>query len=282
MCADIDPHLEANYNIVAARDDVDELMQRWSAQSAAQRDAADTSLDCIYGKHEREQIDVFRCGEPDAPLYVYIHGGYWQRGDKSLYSFITAPFLAANIDVAIIGYPLCPEVSMTELLNSIRHAISWLYLNAAQLGINPHRINLSGHSAGGHLTTMAMCTDWPNFAAGLPADLLKTAIPFSGLYDLEPLLQTSISEVLHLTDDEIRNLSPVRLLPYAKIPLLSILGGAETGEFFRQTDALQDAWSSLLPQVDRHVEPGVDHLDLIDRLADSDSQIFQCISAWIR
>ena len=109
----IDPQLEATYNIVASRDGVDELMQRWAAQSAAQRGAADVSLDCMYGVGERERIDVFRSGATDAPLYVYIHGGYWQRGDKSLYSFITAPFLAAGIDVAIIGYPLCPQVSMS-------------------------------------------------------------------------------------------------------------------------------------------------------------------------
>ena len=278
----IDPQLEATYNIVASRDGVDELMQRWAAQSAAQRGAADVSLDCMYGVGERERIDVFRSGATDAPLYVYIHGGYWQRGDKSLYSFITAPFLAAGIDVAIIGYPLCPQVSMSELLTSIRQAIVCLYLNADHLGINRERINLSGHSAGGHLTAMAACTDWPGVAAGLPADLLKTAIPFSGLYDLEPLLHTSISEALRLTADEVRQLSPIRLQPTSQMPLLTIIGGGETSEFFRQTDALHAAWSQHLPALDRHVEADVDHLDLIERLATADSEMFQRIAAWLR
>ena len=278
----LDPQLEANYNIVAARGGVDEVMQRWSTLSAEFRAQADASLDCAYGPGERERIDIFRSGASAAPLYVYLHGGYWQRGDKSLYSFIAAPFLDAGIDVAIVGYPLCPQVSMTELVSKVHQAIGWLYNHAGQLAINRERINLSGHSAGGHLTAMAACCDWPKFDSRLPRDLLKTAIPFSGLYQLTPLLQTSISDALHLTDKEVSRLSPASLQPAAQIPLLTIVGGAETAEFFRQTDLLIDSWSGLLMQIDRHVEPDVDHIDLIDRLASADSQIFQRIFDWLQ
>ena len=119
-------------------------------------------------------------------------------------------------------------------------------------------------------------------AAELPADLLKTVIPFSGLYDLEPLRKTTISEALHLTDAELYTLSPVFQRPAVDIPLLTILGGGETGEFFRQTDQLHGAWSAQLSNVDRHVEPDVDHMDLIDRLAERDSQLFRRIVDWLR
>jgi arylformamidase len=278
----VDPNLEANYNIAAARGGLDQVMQRWSASSAAFREQVDASLDCAYGSGERERIDVFRCGASDAPLYVYLHGGYWQRGDKSLYSFIAAPFLNAGVDVAIIGYPLCPQVSMTELVSKVRQAIGWLYHNASELGVNRERFNLSGHSAGGHLTAMAVCCDWPGFDSKLPRELLKSAIPLSGLYQLAPLLQTSISDALHLTSTEVSRLSPASLQPVAQIPLLSIVGGAETGEFFRQTDLLIESWSCLLPTIDRHVEPEVDHIDLIDRLASPDSQMFQRIIKWLK
>ena len=278
----IDPNLEANYNIAAARGGLDEVMQRWSASSAALRKQVNASLDCAYGAGDRERIDIFHCGAIDAPLYVYLHGGYWQRGDKSIYSFIAAPFLDAGVDVAIIGYPLCPQVSMTVLVSKVRSAIGWLYHNAGQLGINRERINLSGHSAGGHLTAMAVCTDWPATDKKLPQYMIKTAIPFSGLYQLTPLLQTSISDALHLTDKEVSRLSPASLQPEAQIPLLAIVGGAETGEFFRQTDILIENWSDLLPQIDRHIEPDVDHIDLIDRLASPDSQIFERIVDWLQ
>ena len=278
----VDPNLEANYNIASARGGLDQVMQRWSASSAAFREQADASLDCAYGPGERERIDIFRCGASAAPLYVYLHGGYWQRGDKSLYSFIAAPFLDAAVDVAIIGYPLCPQVSMSNLVGKVRQAIGWLYHNADQLGVNRDRINLSGHSAGGHLTAMAVCCDWPDFDEKLPRELLKTAIPFSGLYQLEPLLQTSISDALHLTPAEVNRLSPASLQPETQVPLLTIIGGAETAEFFRQTDLLIEKWSGSLAQIERHVEPEVDHFDLIDRLASPDSQIFQRIINWLR
>jgi len=278
----VDPNLEANYNIASARGGLDQVMQRWSASSAAFREQADASLDCAYGPGERERIDIFRCGASAAPLYVYLHGGYWQRGDKSLYSFIAAPFLDAAVDVAIIGYPLCPQVSMSNLVGKVHQAIGWLYHNADQLGVNRDRINLSGHSAGGHLTAMAVCCDWPDFDEKLPRELLKTAIPFSGLYQLEPLLQTSISDALHLTPAEVNRLSPASLQPETQVPLLTIIGGAETAEFFRQTDLLIEKWSGSLAQIERHVEPEVDHFDLIDRLASPDSQIFQRIINWLR
>ena len=278
----VDPNLEANYNIASARGGLDQVMQRWSASSAAFREQADASLDCAYGPGERERIDIFRCGASAAPLYVYLHGGYWQRGDKSLYSFIAAPFLDAAVDVAIIGYPLCPQVSMTDLVGKVRQAIGWLYHNADQLGVNRDRINLSGHSAGGHLTSMMVCCDWPDFDEKLPRELLKTAIPFSGLYQLAPLLQTSISDALHLTPAEVNRLSPASLQPETQVPLLTIIGGAETAEFFRQTDLLIEKWSGSLAQIERHVEPEVDHFDLIDRLASPDSQIFQRIINWLR
>ena len=276
-----DPWFEAEYNIVAARGGVDDVMQRWTKRSAERRATADASLECVYGDHARERIDVFRCGTPGAPLYVYVHGGYWQRGDKSLYSFITTPFLDAGVDVAIVGYPLCPDVSMTAIVASLRRAIVWLYHNAGELGINPDRLNLSGHSAGGHLTAMALCTDWPAEAEDLPADLLKTVIPFSGLYDLEPLLPTTISDALQLQPEEIESLSPMRQTPRHDAPLLTILGGTETSEFFRQTDALHAAWTAQLTRMDRHVEPDVDHIDLIERLAKPDSQIFRRILDWL-
>ena len=278
----IDPDLEANYNIVAARGGLDDVMQRWSAASAALREQADASLDCAYGSGERERIDVFRCGANDAPLYVYLHGGYWQRGDKSLYSFIAAPFLNKGVDVAIIGYPLCPQVTMTDLVSHVRQAIGWLYHNARALAVNPERINLSGHSAGGHLTAMAVCCDWPDFDKTLPRELLKSAIPFSGLYDLAPLRQTSINNALQLTSTEVSGLSPAWLQPATRIPLLTVVGGTETPEFFRQTDLLMENWSDLLSSTERHVEPEVDHIDLIDRLASPDSQLFQRIISWLR
>ncbi|MDJ0778809.1 MAG: alpha/beta hydrolase [Gammaproteobacteria bacterium] len=276
-----DPELEAQYNNVARRPDVGDVLQDWIERSADCRAHADAALDQVYGEHERERIDLFRSGRSDAPLLVYIHGGYWQRGDKSMYSFVAQAFNAAGIDVAVVGYPLCPEVSMSALTDSIRRALAWLYRSAGQLGINRQRINLSGHSAGGHLTAMGLVTDWPLLAGDLPADLLKSGIALSGLFRLQPLLPTSISAALHLTEAEITQLSPVLAPAPATTPTLVVVGGAESEQFFVQADELVRAWSNDMQQIERYDEPGVDHFDLVNRLADPGSELFRRVCARI-
>ncbi len=278
----IDPELEVQYNNVARRPDVGDVLEDWSQRSADYRAGADAVLDCDYGIHERERIDLFRSGQAGAPLLVYIHGGYWQRGDRSIYSFVAAPFNAAGIDVAVIGYPLCPGVSMSELTDSIRRGIGWLYRNAAEIGVNRERINLSGHSAGGHLTAMSLVTRWQTMGEDLPEDLVKSGIALSGLFRLAPLLPTTISEALNLTDTEVMNLSPVLSPAPAGIPTLVVVGGTETEQFFVQADDLVDAWSNGTQRIERYDEPGVDHFDLVNRLADPDSELFRRVLDWIR
>lgn len=274
-----DPDLEYQYNNMARRPDAPDLLQSWCERSAGYRVEADASLDHAYGAHERELIDIFRSGDANAALLVYLHGGYWQRGDKSIYSFIAEAWNAAGVDVAVIGYPLCPQVSMTRINESIRSALAWLYLNASATGIDRNRINLSGHSAGGHLTAMSLCADWPAIHAGLPRDLVKTAIPISGLYRLAPLLPTSISEALNLDRGEIEALSPAGLNPACEAPLLVVAGGGETPAFFNQADDLVEAWSSPRRSIERYDEPDADHFDVVARLASADSELFRQVRA---
>ena len=278
----IDPDLEYHYNNMARRPDAPGLLQRWTELSEKYRRHADVALDCSYGSGERDRIDIFRCGEKDAPLYVYIHGGYWQRGDKSMYSFIAEPFNAAGVDVAIIGYPLCPQVSMTQLVGKIGDALAWLYRNADSNGLCARRINLSGHSAGGHLTAMGLTTDWSDPGNGLPRDLVKTGIALSGLYRLKPLLPTTISDVLNMTAAEVEELSPVNLTAINQAPIMLVVGGGETGEFFIQADSLIESWSRPGLLIDKYIEPGVDHFDLVNRLADPASELFRRVIAWLK
>ena len=274
--------LEQQYNNMARRPDAPELLDGLAERSAGYRAQADATIDCAYGGHEREKLDVFRCGSAQAPLLVYLHGGYWQRGDKSIYSYLAEPFNAAGVDVAVIGYPLCPEVSMTAITHSIRTALAWLWHNAGELGIDADRINLAGHSAGGHLTAMALATHWPDLDPGLPQGLLKSAIPISGLYRLEPLLPTTISEALNLTAEETDRLSPVNLSARADAPMLVVVGGGETAEFFSQADSLIDAWSRPGLIMERHVDPKADHFDVVVHLGDPGSELFGRVSGWLR
>ena len=116
----VDPILEKGYNVRLLVDDFDGLISRWSDRSEKFRQNVDSALNCQYGDGEKDKLDIFRCGEANAPLFIFVHGGYWQRGDKSVYSFVAESFINSGIDVALIGYQLCPSASMTNIVEKIQ------------------------------------------------------------------------------------------------------------------------------------------------------------------
>ena len=277
----VDPIQEKGYNVRLLVDDFDGLISRWSDRSEKFRQNVDSSLNCQYGDGEKDKLDIFRCGEANAPLFIFVHGGYWQRGDKSVYSFVAESFINSGIDVALIGYQLCPVASMTNIVEKIQEAIIWIWRNAENYSISKNRINVSGHSAGGHITGMILATDWQQISSDLPTDLVKTGIPISGLYQLEPLRKTSIADALGLDDVESMALSPHFFEPITTAPILVTLGGAETPEFHWQTDQFVEKWKLHDISLDYHAEPDVDHFGVVERLASKDSQIFKKISDWL-
>ena len=278
----VDPVLERGYDVRKLRDDFEAFLEDFMSRSAEFRSNADCSLDCAYGGGEKDKLDIFRCGEKDAPLFAFIHGGYWQRGDKAIYSLVAEPFLAMRADVALIGYELCPSATMPSIVANIRNALAWLWRNAADCGISADRINVSGHSAGGHLTGMMLATQWMDVGDDLPHNLVKSGIPISGLYQLEPIRQTTSSDALHLDDESSAACSPQFLKPATDAPMLVTLGGAETPQFHWQSEQFVEEWARHGLKIDYHVEPDVDHFDVVTRLASTDSEIFRKTLAWLR
>lgn len=278
----VDPELEKGYDVRMLRDDFPQIIEGWSERSVAFREKAETRIDCEYDTGPQDKLDLFYCGLPDAPLFVFIHGGYWQRGDKSIYSFVAEPFVETGVDVALVGYQLCPHADMGSIVGQIRKALIWLWRNAGAVGISQNRINLSGHSAGGHLTGVGLAMAWRRFGDDLPADLVKAGIPISGLFQLDPLRQTTINDALGMDADVARDNSPQNMRPATDAPILVALGGAETSQFHWQSDQFVECWSEHLPLIEKHAEPGVDHFDVVNRLAQADSAIFKKVRAWLR
>ena len=278
----IDPELEQGYNVSLSRDDFPVLLGAWASRSEDFRVGADARLDCAYDEGLQDRIDLFHCGDSNAPLLVFIHGGYWQRGDKSGFSFIAEPFVENGVDVALIGYSLCPHTDLGSIAGQIRKAIIWLWRNAEQLGISSDRINICGHSAGGQLTAMMLATQWNAIASEAPTDLVKTGIPISGLYQLEPLRHTTINDALGMDASVARNNSPQFLQPVTAAPILVTLGGGETSQFHWQMDQFAERWRSAEAPIKQFIEPGVDHFEVINRLACADSAIFKKVHAWMR
>jgi len=278
----IDERLEAQYVIGKLRPDLAELTDDWAARSLSYRTVARARYDVAYGDDPREKLDLFYSDASQAPLLVYLHGGYWQRGDKSMYSFIAKPFVENGVDVAVIGYPLCPQVSLSSLVNSVRQSLVYLFNHANKLNINRERFNLCGNSAGGHLVAMMMATTWQDIDLALPNDLIKFGVPISALYQLEPLRQTSLNEAIGLEADEARANSPQFLSPVSDAPILSAVGGSETSVFFTQTDAYIQQWQSDSRRIEKYVEADADHFDIIDNLGDATSGIFQAVFQRLR
>ena len=277
----IDPILEKGYNVRLLVDDFDGLIEKWSKWSEDFRANADSSLNCQYGDGEKDKLDIFRCGKPNAPLFIFIHGGYWQRGDKSIYSFVANSFVNSGIDVALIGYQLCPGATMTNIVDKIREAIVWIWNNADEYSISKNRINVSGHSAGGHITGMVLATDWKDVSKDLPDNLVKTGIPISGLYQPNPIMEPTIADALGLDDAESLALSPHFFEPQTQAPILVTLGGGETPEFHWQTDNFVNKWKGFKAPLDYFAEPDVDHFGVVERLANLESQIFTKVKSFL-
>jgi len=267
QAAMIDDRLEKQYALGHLRPDLN-FLPDWNRRSLAFRQAGKCRLDLAYGPGPRDRLDYFPSAEhKSSPTVVFIHGGYWQRGDKSAYRFLAESFVRSGISVAAINYDFCPGVRMTQIVDRARKAMVWLWHNIDGLGGDRETLSIVGHSAGAHISGMMMTTDWPSFAEGLPRDMFKGAILVSGIFDLEPLLSTTNNDQLHLDQAEAFSQSPINHAAGANAPQLIAYGEGETEEFKWQSNRYAAACGSLNARITRQVIPG-HHFDVLNELAD--------------
>jgi len=233
LSADVDYELE--YNNRARVPENPAIIAGWSRDAAAYRETHPPKV-IAYGTGERNRIDLFS-GDGAGPIVVFIHGGYWQALDGSFFSHLAVGLNAHGIDVAVPSYNLCPAVSIADIIDEMRAAMREL----AKLG---RPLVVSGHSAGGHLAACMLATDWRAFDATLPADLVTAAFAISGLFDLRPLVKTSINTALKLDDASAQAVSPLFWKPPSRGTLDAVVGGNESAEYFRQSRSIVDAWSA--------------------------------------
>lgn len=271
------PHAayEAEYNLRARHADADTHIARWSAESAGARTRLVGAFDERYGEGDKATLDFFPARQPGAPVLVFIHGGYWRRMDKADHSFVAAVPVGAGAAVAVINYDLCPSVTVETIVAQCRAAIAWVHRNAAGFNGDPARIYVSGHSAGGHLTAMTVATEWK--AQGLPADLIKGALPISGIFDLHPIRRTSINDDTRLDQAAADRLSPIYLKPAVLPPLVAAVGAGETFAFIEQNRAFADRWRHWGGKLETLEVAGVHHFDVILELARAESGLSRAL-----
>jgi arylformamidase len=252
--------LDAAYNNTAAVADSAAWTEGWRQRSAVVRKRPDAKLGIAYGPRERQRIDYFPSGKAKAPLFVFIHGGYWVRNSIDMFSFLAEGPLAHGIDVAVIGYTLAPDATLAQIVEEIRAGLTFLQHNNA--GYDRERIFVGGWSAGGHL-------------AALTSDhvAVRGALPISGVFDLEPLSLNYLNDPLQLTPHDIATLSPIHTLRADLPPHRLFAGGGELSELQRQSRDFESAARSAGLDVTLTVLPGLHHYSILDELAKPDGKI---------
>ncbi len=219
---------DAAYNNAAAVPNSAALVRERNEASAAFRAAHAAGLDLAYAGTERTKWDFYPAQNPEAPCFIFIHGGYWQMNRREDFAVFAAPFVARGWSAALPGYSLAPEASLTQIVGELRTALDWFGENAKAHGIAAKKIVLSGWSAGAHLA--AMLLDHPIVTAGLA---------ISGVYELEPIRDTYLNEKLRLSDAEIAEFSPLRFADVPK-PLAIAYGSRELPALVANSRALHE------------------------------------------
>lgn len=251
---DTDAVLEAQYNNRALVPDHPAVMARWKAGSKTARAAHPPQI-LKYGPGERERIDWFDAGER-APVVVFLHGGYWQALDASWFSFVAPPLLVHGVSVAIPTYDLAPSVRLGRIVDQMRAAVN---LIRDRTGAAPV---ISGHSAGGHM------------AACLLADgRASAAVAISGVFDLEPLIPTSLNIALDLNTAEAHALSPIRWPAPAGAVLDCVVGSSESEAFVDQSRAMAVRWGDAGAKTRFEPLPNLNHFTVLDPLFDAQSTL---------
>ena len=256
-------YYSTQYTARAAIPDHPYIFTRWAKESAHVRRTTAALFDLAYGEADGERLDFFPAPRSDAPLLIFIHGGWWRSLDKSDFSFIAPAYTRAGFNVALINYTLAPAASIADIVRQQLRAMAWLYRHAEAYDFDPSRIVVAGHSAGAHLAAMMMAAVWPAYDPALPADLVKGGILMSGIYDLAPVLHTDfVNADLKLTTKDIEPLSPAGMPKAHDAPFITAVGGLESDEFKRQTGLLAQAWKQ--DHKDDIPLPDANHMTICD------------------
>jgi arylformamidase len=239
-------------------------MQRRLDLSAEARARVPNRLKVPYGPGREATLDLFLppAGSGPAPVLLFIHGGFWKALDAATFSFVGGAYAPAGALVAVIDYPLIPSVRLGTIADAVMASIAWVARHAGEHGGDPARIHVSGHSAGGHLTALAL-DPARQAAAGVPAGAVKGGVAISGVFDLTPIPLSVLRDPLDFTADEVATLSPQKAVPSGAAPLVVAVGGAETQEFVDQSLDYARAWAGAGNPVDLHVVAQAHHVDIL-------------------
>ena len=216
--------------------DMNVLFKAWSAEGEGFR-ARFPGLDLTYGPGRYEAFDIFLPeGVEKPPVWVFVHGGYWQASDKNQHAHLAKGMLEAGFAVVMANYGLAPENALANIVAQNTRLLAYLVEQADSLGIDASRLHIAGHSAGGHIAGM--------IATRGAAPTLRSALLLSGVFDLEPLTFLPMGGILKLTPELVADLSPLRLPAPKGVKIGVAVGSEESDEFKRQSREMATLWGA--------------------------------------
>jgi arylformamidase len=253
-----------------------ELLDGFQRDSDAVARLPDARLDQAYGSLARQRLDAFPSRTAARGVLLYLHAGYWQSRDKALFRWLAPAWQERGFHVVLANYPLCPDVSLPELVEALLPAPAAAHRLEAQWASLP--LVVAGHSAGAHLAS-EFALRHGNLPAGAPGRV-DGIWALSGIYDLEPLLSTTLNERLRLDGESARQMSPIRRVGADGVPAVWHVGSDETPEFLRQNRAMHDAWRAQGHWSACVEASGKDHFTVLQGWAALDNGLNATFEKW--
>tara|TARA_B100000686_G_scaffold309473_1_gene351425 strand:+ start:6132 stop:6992 length:861 start_codon:yes stop_codon:yes gene_type:complete len=258
--------IEKHFNPRVAVPDFSKYIEDAQKKAKSARNILSSDLDIPYGKHPLQKLDIFyNKNLKNAPVHIFIHGGYWRALDKFDHSHLAAPFVKENCIYFSLNYGLCPSIKLSEIKNQIFEAIIWIYKNCSKYGGNPNNINISGHSAGAHLCAILTNFKWETI--NMPKNIIKSAFLISGIYEPEVVLKLSLNDEIGLTKKEASTNTPIPTKKITTHMFLSV-GDSEPLAWIEQTKK----YTKMLLEKDNSVNfkllKNQNHFSILNLLSD--------------
>ena len=266
---------EFQYVTGQMRESFGDLLARFEARNAQALAMPDWKLDLPYGPHTREVVDVRRSDAKALGTVVYFHAGYWQSRDKSQFRFLAPAFNAMGWDMALVNYPLCPEVSVADIVASAAQALQKVAAHQSERG-RPSPIVLCGHSAGAHLAIELALQQ----ATATPPLPIAGVVAISGVYDLQPLLDTTLNTRLKLDAESAKACSPTHRVRPGAAPALFVWGDTETPAFHAQSQDMARLWQRQGNVAQCLAVAHADHFSVLEHITAPDGLVARTLQSW--
>lgn len=275
-----DEELDVAYNVrrKAGPELLERHLARYRDESALAVEGLPGHPGIVFDEASGERLDVWGVDERGLrPAFVFFHGGYWFALSKEDSSFMARTLHEQGIATVVPDYTLAPEATLEEIVRQARAAVAWVYRHGREHGLDPDRIVVGGSSAGGHLTAMTMVGGWQE-ALGLPVDVVKAAMPVSGLFDIRFVTRIYVNEYVRLDLDRAAALSPALLPVEHRCPAVLAVAENDGEGFIAQSRSFHPVWDAG----DLMIVPGRDHFDVVLDMADAESMVGRALVDLVR